>query len=50
MERIYRDYKARGLEILAVSLDTGSDAVVAAKVEAVMAELTLTFPASWIRR
>ena len=45
MERVYRDYKAKGLEILAVSLDTGSDAVVAAKVKAFMAELTLTFPA-----
>ena len=45
MERVYRDYKAKRLEILAVSLDTGSEAVVAAKVKAFMAELPLTFPA-----
>ena len=45
MERAYRDYKARGLEILAVSMDAGSEAAVAAKVNEFMAELKLTFPA-----
>ena len=45
MERVYRDYKARGLEILAVSLDAGDGAAVAARVKAFMAGLALTFPA-----
>lgn len=45
MERAYRDYKSRGLEILAVSLDAGSEAAVAARVKDFMASLTLTFPA-----
>jgi peroxiredoxin len=45
MERVYRDYQARGLEILAVSLDLGTEASVAARVNAFMAELRLTFPA-----
>ena len=45
MERVYRDYKPRGLEILAVSLDAGSEAAVAARVKAFMSELTLSFPA-----
>ena len=45
MERAYRDYKARGLEILAVSMDAGSEAAVATKVNEFMAELKLTFPA-----
>ena len=45
MEQAYRDYNARGLEILAVSIDAGSEAAVAAKVNEFMAELKLTFPA-----
>lgn len=45
MERAYRDYKARGLEILAVSIDAGREATVTAKVKLFMAELKLTFPA-----
>ncbi len=45
MERAYRDYKARGLEILAVSLDGGSEAGIATKVKIFMAELGLTFRA-----
>jgi cytochrome c biogenesis protein CcmG/thiol:disulfide interchange protein DsbE len=45
MERAYRDYKVKGLEILAVSLDAGSEAAVAARVKAFMTDLTLTFPA-----
>lgn len=45
MERAYRDYKARGLEILAVSIDAGSEAAVAARVNEFMADLKLTFPA-----
>jgi cytochrome c biogenesis protein CcmG/thiol:disulfide interchange protein DsbE len=45
MERAYRDYKARGLEILAVSIDAGSEAAVAARVKAFMTDLALTFPA-----
>jgi peroxiredoxin len=45
MERAYRDYKARGLEILAVSIDAGSDGAVAARVKAFMTDLALTFPA-----
>ena len=45
MERAYRDYRARGLEILAVSIDAGSEAAVAARVNEFMAELKLTFPA-----
>src|SRR5437879_3349951 len=47
MERAYHDYKARGLEILAVSIDidAGSEAALAGQVKAFMAELTLTFPA-----
>lgn len=45
MERAYRDYKIQGLEILAVSLDAGSEAAVAAKVKEFMSGLKLTFPA-----
>lgn len=45
MERVYRDYRARGLEILAVSIDAGDEATVAGGVKAFMAGLTLTFPA-----
>jgi peroxiredoxin len=45
MEAVYRDYKARGLEILAVSIDAGDETAVAARVKAFMADLTLTFPA-----
>ncbi|HEV8674670.1 MAG TPA: TlpA disulfide reductase family protein [Methylomirabilota bacterium] len=45
MERAYREYGAKGLEILAVSIDAGSEAAVAGKVKAFMAELKLTFPA-----
>lgn len=45
MERVYRDYKTRGLEILAVSIDAGDEAAVPARVKAFMAGLTLTFPA-----
>lgn len=45
MERAYRDYKARGFEILAVSMDAGSEAAVTARVNEFMAELKLTFPA-----
>jgi len=45
MERAYRTYKARGLEILAVSVDVGHEAVVAAAVKKFMAELKLSFPA-----
>lgn len=44
MERAYRDYKVRGLEILAVSIDAGREASVAARVKLFMAELGLTFP------
>lgn len=45
MERAYRDYKARGLEILAVSIDAGDPKAVAGRVKEFMAELKLTFPA-----
>lgn len=45
MERAYREYKAKGLEILAVSIDFGDEAEVAAKVREFMADLKLTFPA-----
>lgn len=45
MERVYREYRARGLETLAVSIDAGDDAAVAARIKAFMAELRLTFPA-----
>ena len=45
MERAYRDYKSRGLEILAVSIDVGHPLVVAVTVGNFMDELKLTFPA-----
>ena len=45
MERVYHDYKARGLEVLAVSIDAGNEGAVAAKVTEFMTSLNLTFPA-----
>ena len=40
MEKVYQDYKSRGLEILAVSIDVGpKDAI-----ESFMRQLKLTFP------
>lgn len=45
MEQAYRDYKSGGLEILAVSIDVGQPADVAANVALFMEELKLTFPA-----
>lgn len=45
MERAYRAYKARGLEMLAVSVDVGPEAAVALAVGKFMAELKLSFPA-----
>ncbi len=41
MEQAYRGYRAKGLEILAVSIDTGPKET----VQAFMKELNLTFPA-----
>ncbi len=41
MEEVYQEYKSRGLEILAVSLDAGQTSV----VKNFMRELKLTFPA-----
>lgn len=45
MEQAYREYKGRGLEILAVSIDVGHPLVVAVTVGNFMDELKLTFPA-----
>lgn len=45
MEKAYRAYKPKGLEILAVSIDAGGEPAVAAKVQAFMTELRLTYPA-----
>ncbi len=45
MERAYQEYRARGLEILAVSLDVGPEAAVTQDVAKFMAELKLSFPA-----
>jgi len=45
MEQAYREYKSRGLEILAVSIDAGYLPAVAATVAQFMEELKLTFPA-----
>lgn len=45
MEQAYREYRGRGLEILAVSLDVGHPPVVAVNVAQFMEELKLTFPA-----
>lgn len=50
MERAYRDYKGRGLEILAVSIDAGDERAVASRVKEFMAQLKLTFPALLDRR
>ena len=41
MDKTYQEYKSRGLEILAVSLDAGSNSV----VKNFMDELSLSFPA-----
>lgn len=41
MEKAYQEYKGRGLEILAVSIDAGPKSV----VKNFMQELKLTFPA-----
>lgn len=45
MERAYREYKAKGLEILAISIDFGDEAAVEPKVKEFMTGLKLTFPA-----
>ncbi len=45
MERAYQEYKAKGLEVLAVSIDFGDEEAMAAKVKAFKARLRLTFPA-----
>lgn len=45
MERAYRAYKERGLEILAVSVDVGPEPTVTTAVKKFMAELKLSFPA-----
>ena len=45
MERAYRDYRAEGLEILAVSIDVGEEKSAAAKVKKFMAKFKLSFPA-----
>ena len=45
MEQAYHEYKGRGLEVLAVSIDVGHLPVVAATVTQFMEELRLTFPA-----
>lgn len=45
MEQAYREYRSRGLEILAVSIDVGHLPVVGATVTQFMEELNLTFPA-----
>lgn len=45
MERVYGEYRGRGLEVLAVSIDVGHRQVVAATVAQFMEELKLTFPA-----
>ncbi len=45
MERAYREYKAKGLEILAVSVDAGSEAAARKSVAQFMNELKLSFPA-----
>jgi peroxiredoxin len=45
IEQAYRDYRARGLEVLAVSIDAGGEKSVAPLVRRFMAELGLTFPA-----
>jgi peroxiredoxin len=45
MERAYRAYRGRGLEILAVSVDSGPEAAAAQAVDRFMLELNLSFPA-----
>jgi peroxiredoxin len=45
MEQAYRDYRAKGLEVLAVSIDAGDEKSVAGRVRRFVAELRLTFPA-----
>ncbi len=40
IEKVYQDYKSRGLEILAVSIDAGPKGA----IESFMRELKLTFP------
>jgi peroxiredoxin len=45
MERAYREYKAKGLEILAVSADAGPEAAARKSVAQFMNELKLSFPA-----
>ena len=45
LQYVYGDYKANGLEILAVSIDVGDEAQVRAKVKAFITSLHLTFPA-----
>jgi peroxiredoxin len=45
MERAYRAYRGRGLEILAVSVDSGPEAAAAQAVDRFMLELSLSFPA-----
>jgi peroxiredoxin len=45
MERAYRDYRTKGLEVLAVSIDAGDESSVAPRVRRFMTELKLTFPA-----
>ncbi len=45
MERAYREYKAKGLEILAVSIDTGPESAAKKSVVQFMQELRLSFPA-----
>ena len=45
MEQAYREYKERGLEILAVSVDVGHLPAVVAAAAQFMEELKLTFPA-----
>lgn len=45
MERAYRAYRGRGLEILAISVDVGHEAAVAVAMKRFMTELKLSFPA-----
>ncbi len=45
MERAYRDYRQRGLEILAISMDAGDQRTVTEMVGRFMREFTLSFPA-----
>ncbi len=45
MERAYREYRGHGLEMLAVSLDSGPKDAVVREVSKFMAELGLSFPA-----